>query len=99
MMVCENKDFCSVIMPSKDTKILELNQDQKSDKAPFIIYADLQCIIEKTEECKSNPENSSTEKVNDHITSGFSMSAISSFRRIENKHDVYRGKDYIKKVL
>ena len=41
MMVCENKDFCSVIMPSKDTKILELNQDQKSDKAPFIIYADL----------------------------------------------------------
>ena len=41
MMVCENKDFCSVIMPSKDTKILELNQYQKSDKAPFIIYADL----------------------------------------------------------
>ena len=99
MMVCENKDFCSVIMRSKDTKILELNQYQKSDKAPFIIYADLQCIIEKTEGCKSNPENSSTAKVSNHITSGFSMSALSSFRRIENKHDVYRGKDYIKKVL
>ena len=34
-------------MPLKDTKILEFNQNQKSDKAPFIIYADLQCIIEK----------------------------------------------------
>ena len=35
--VCENKDFCRVIMPFEDTKILEFNQYQKSDKAPFII--------------------------------------------------------------
>ena len=47
-------------MPSEDTKILEFNQYQKSDKAPFIIYADLECIIEKTDGCKNNPENSST---------------------------------------
>ena len=30
-------------MPSEDTKILELNQYQKSDRAPFIVYADLEC--------------------------------------------------------
>ena len=24
--VCENKDFCNIIMPSKNTGILELNQ-------------------------------------------------------------------------
>ena len=30
--------------------------------------------------------------------SGFSMSAISSFKSIENKHDVYRGRLY-EKVL
>ena len=47
-------------MPSEDTKILEFNQYQKSDKAPFIIYADLECIIEKINGCKNNPENSST---------------------------------------
>ena len=28
--VCKNKDFCNVIMPSEDTKILEFNQNQKS---------------------------------------------------------------------
>ena len=32
-------------MPSKDTKIFEFNQYQKSDKTPFVIYADLECII------------------------------------------------------
>ena len=89
---CENKDFCYVITPFQDTKILEFNQYQKSNKALFIIYADLECIIEKIDGCKNNPENSC-----EHIPSGFSMSTISSFRSIENKYDVYRGKDCVKK--
>ena len=84
-------------MPSEDTKILEFNQYQKSDKAPFIIYADLECVTEKIDGCKSNPENSSTTKVSKHISSGFSMFTIFSFRNIENKYDVYRGRDSIKK--
>ena len=64
---CENKGFCNVNMPSEDTNILKLNQYQKSDKAPFIIYADLECIIEKIDGCKNNPENASTAKVREHI--------------------------------
>ena len=58
-------------MPSEDTKILEFNQYQKSDKAPFTIYADLECIIEKIDGCKNNAGNSSATKVNNHIPSGF----------------------------
>ena len=65
--VCKNKDFCNVIMPSEDNKILEFNRYQKSHKAPFIIYADLECIIEKTDGSKNNPENSSTTKVSEPI--------------------------------
>ena len=86
-------------MLSKNTKILELNQHQQSDKVPFIIYADLECIIENIDGCKTNPENSSTTKVSKHIPSGFSMSTISSFRSLENKHDMHSGKDCMKKVL
>ena len=54
-------------MPSDDTKILEFKQYQKSDKAPFIIYADLESIIEKIDGCKNNLENLSTTKVSEHI--------------------------------
>ena len=46
--VCENKDFCYVIIPSEDTKILEFNHYQKSDKALFIIYLDYAKIFLKT---------------------------------------------------
>ena len=39
--ICEKKYFCNIIMPFEDIKILELNQYQKSVKAPFIFYVDL----------------------------------------------------------
>ena len=45
--LCENRNFYNVVMPSEDTKILEFNQNQKSDKAPFISHADLACFNRK----------------------------------------------------
>ena len=84
-------------MPSQNTKILEFSQYQKSDKAPFIIYANLECLIENVGGCNNNPENSSTTKVGEYIPSGFPMFTISSIKSIENKHDVYSGKDCLKK--
>ena len=63
-----------VIIPSEDTKILELNQYPKFDNALFITYADLERLIEKIDVCKNNPEHSSIAKVGEHIRSGFSMS-------------------------
>ena len=96
-IVRENKDFCNIIRPSEDIKKLEFNQYSKSDNAPFIIYADLECIIGKIDESENNPEKSSAVKVSEYIPSGFSMSAISSLRSIENKYDVYRDKDYMKR--
>ena len=84
-------------MPSEDTKMLQFNQYQKSGKPPFIIYGDLDCIIEEIDGCKDNPENSSTAKVRKHIPSGFSMFTIYSFRSMKNKHDIYRAKDCLKK--
>ena len=67
--VCKNEDFSSIIISSDETETLELNQHQKSDKAPFIVYADLECITEKIDRCKNNPKTSSTTKVSKHIPS------------------------------
>ena len=69
--VFEKKDFYNIVMPSEDTKIVEFNQYQKSDKAPFIMYVDLECIIEKIDGCKNNPENWSTTEVSKNIQTYF----------------------------
>ena len=54
-------------------------------------------MIEKIDGCKNNPKNSSITKVSKHNPSGLSIPTISSFRSIENKHNVYRGTDCMKK--
>ena len=45
-------------------------------KVPFIIYEDLECLIEKIDGCKNNLENSPTKEVGEQISPGFSMSTI-----------------------
>ena len=45
--VCENHDYCCVEMANEDNKILKYNHGEKSMKAPFIIYADLESLLEK----------------------------------------------------
>ena len=42
----------------EDSKILDFDEYQKSYKAPFIMYPGLECLIEKIDGCKNNPENS-----------------------------------------
>ena len=73
-------------MPPEDT--LKFNQCQKSQKTLFIIYADLVSLIGKLDGYKNNPENSYAKKVSEHVSSSFGISAISSFKVMENKHDV-----------
>ena len=46
----ESNDFCNIIMLSRDNKILEFNLYQKYVKALFVIYADLECLIENIDE-------------------------------------------------
>ena len=95
---CENSDNCYVEMPGKDNKILKYNQGEKSMKVLFIIYADLESLIEKINTCHNNPEKSSTTKINKHTPSGYSLFTHCSFDTTKNKLDYYRGKNCMKNV-
>ena len=95
--ICENHDYCHVEMPNEDDKIIKYNQGEKSIKLPFIIYADLECLLEKISTCHNNPEESSTTKMNKHTPSGYSLFTHCSFDKTKNKLDYYRGKDCMKK--
>ena len=94
--VCENHDYCYVEMPEGDNKILKYNQGEKSMKVPFIIYADLESLLEKMSTCNNNPEKLSTTKINKHTPSGYSLFTHCSFDATRNKLDYYRGKNCMK---
>ena len=95
--VCKNKDIYGIALSSKIDRILEFNQYMKSDKMPFIIYADIEYLIRKTDGCSSNPEKSSTTTIGQYLPCGYSISTISEFDHIENKHTLYRAKYCLKK--
>ena len=95
--VCENHDYCCVEMPNEHNKILKYNHGEKSMKAPFIIYADLESLLEKINTCCDNPEKSSTTKINKHTPSGYSLFTHCSFDITKNNLDYYRGEDCMKK--
>ena len=40
--ICKNKDFCGIVMPLEKNYILEFNQYIKSDKMPYIVYAEIE---------------------------------------------------------
>ena len=67
-------------MPEKDNEILKYNHGNKSMKVPFIIYADLESLLEKMNTCENNdPKKSSTTKINQHALSGYSLFTHCSF--------------------
>ena len=51
-------------MPNEHNKILKYNLGEKSMKAPFIIYADLERLFEKMNTCHDSPEKSSIHYLN-----------------------------------
>ena len=85
--VCENHDYCYVEMPEEDNKILKYNQGKKSMKVQFIIYADLELLLEKMNTCHNNPEKSSAAKIKKHTPSGYSLFTHCSFDTTKNKLD------------
>ena len=58
-------------MPKEDNKILTCNYEEKPMKVPFVIYADLESLLEKMSTCYNNPKKSSTAKINRHTPSGY----------------------------
>ena len=84
-------------MPNEDNKIIKYNQGEKSIKSPFIIFADLECLLEKISTCYNNLEKYSTTEINKHIPSGYSLFTHCSFDETKNKLDYYRGDDCMKK--
>ena len=57
-----------------------------------IIYADLECLLEKMHSCQNNPEKSYTEKKTRHTPSGYSLFTNCSFDFTKNKLDCYKSK-------
>ena len=95
--ICENHDYCYIEMPTQNNNTIKYNHGEKSMKLPFIIYADLECLLEKMSTCINNPNESSTTEINKHTPSGYSIFTHCSFDESKNKLNYYRKDDCMNK--
>ena len=96
--ICENHDYCHEEIPNEDKKIIKYNQGERSIRSPFIIYADLECLLQKISTCYNNAEESSTTEIHKHTPSGYSLFTHCSFDKTKNKLDYYRGDNCMEKL-
>ena len=91
-------------MPKCVEKILKHNPGEKSLKATFTIYLDLECLLRKEQSHDNNNNNNNnieepyTEKKAKHEPSAWSMITRGSFDKNENKLNYYRRNDCTEKV-
>ena len=55
--ICNNHDSCHIEMSKCFEKILKYNLGEKSLKAPFAIYLDLECLLKKEHSCDNSNNN------------------------------------------
>ena len=84
-------------MSTKDNNVIKYNHGEKSIKLPFVVYVDLECLLEKMSTCYNNPEESSTTRINKHTPSGYSIFTHCSFDKSKSKLNYYRGEDCMTK--
>ena len=80
--ICKNPNFCRLKMPDVDNNILESKPGKKSLKHPFIIYADLECLLLKMNTGNNNPNKSYTTAKAFHKPSGY---PLLTFDKSKNK--------------
>ncbi|KAL6420583.1 hypothetical protein ACFW04_014631 [Cataglyphis niger] len=44
---------CAIRLPNENYKWLEFNNYNRKERLPFVVYVDLECVLEKTEEEKT----------------------------------------------
>ena len=93
----DNNDYCEVEMLTQFNKPLKYNYGEKLLKTPFVIYADLECLLIKKLSCQNNLNESYTERKAIHEPCGYPLDLVSSFNSEQNKHGFYSGKDCIKR--
>ena len=96
---CQNHEAVKINMPEKGT-ILRFKHYERSEKLPFIIYADTEALIKEMHNCDPNPQNSYTKKYQKHEPISFSY-YIKSFddNVYKSKLRKYTGEDAMEKFV
>ena len=93
---CKNNEAVQIEMAHKNP-IVQYLDGQLQFKAPFIMYADFESILEPIQGPGNDPSISSTRGVNVHTPSGWCIYSHFAYGKVTNPLAEYRGPDCVSK--
>ncbi|KAK4885958.1 hypothetical protein RN001_002229 [Aquatica leii] len=92
---CIHSNTCCVRLPKPSEKYLSFKNYRYQEKVPFVIYADLECILEKCNDANSNLLNTKSKSYQKHIPFSIAYYLKCSYDNTLSKFCTYRGIDCI----
>ena len=94
--MCDNHDYCEILMPDAKHKILKYTTGSKSLKVAYAIYVDIQCQLKKHVTCANDQNKSWSKNINTHIPTRYSINVVNEYK--ENFHKYHRGIDCMNRL-
>ena len=82
--------ICLVKMPEDKNKFIASTPGKNTLKNPFIIYADIECLLKPISTCDNSADNSFTIKTSKHVPSGYSMLVSHDYDKTKNTNCLFR---------
>ena len=93
---CISNETVRVEMPRKGLTV-EFYDGQNQFRAPFMMYADFEAILEPIQSPNPDPNQPYTSEVNRHIPSGWCVYSKFAYGEVKDPLTIYRGKDCVEK--
>ncbi|XP_070158058.1 uncharacterized protein [Polyergus mexicanus] len=88
---CGRMNECGIILPTNDDKWLQFHNYGRKERLPFVVYADLECVLEKKEEKRT----SNTSIVQHYKVYSAGYYARCAFDDASSTYKAYRGEDCV----
>ena len=97
-ILCNNHDYCEIVMLTEDKNILKYNHGVKSLKVANVFHLDTESLLIKQQSSQNSPKELYTERKAIHELCGYSLNLVRSYDTNKNMHSFYRGIDCTKKL-
>ena len=93
---CMDHEFCNVIMPDEGENILYYKEGEKSIRVPFVMYGDLEAVLEPVLGVEGNPDQPFEQDVNRHVPCGAALYTKFAHGELKRSMMQHRGEDCVK---
>ena len=91
-LVCNNNDYCEIVLPNVKEKVIKHVLGSKSLKMTYTIYVDIECILIKHKTSSNAPYKSNSNTISTHIPSLYAINVVKKHKK--NYYTHYRGIDW-----